>query len=286
MGKGCGMGLLQRVFGVSESTEGTPRRQPGGIATSPQPRAEPDADMPLAPRPPGDPVHIPGGYGRANVVGVTYYQDAFQGLALGATRLELRCQPDNPFDSNAVAVVVDERKIGYLSAHMAEGYQPLIRRLEREGPVVADGFVVNDGQGRAAEIELPRDERLAVWVNTEPQDRHLVGFKMFRIWLKRQGQYQAELKALLGGHSRRELSALIESFDTSTGKYKGQIGLRFTVNGLEFGLIPAQFRNQAEELFAHVEGQGPQTHPVWITRSDDEGGLSSRLDYYPRPAAS
>jgi hypothetical protein len=279
------MGLLRRLFGASESREVTPRRPPAVVDYPASRRAEPEVDVSFPPRPPGDPVYIPGGQGEATIVGATYYQDAYKGLAHGATKLELRCQPDNPYDRNAVAVVVNERKIGYLSSHMAEGYQPLIRRLEGEGPVVASGVLIDDGSGRTAKIELPCDERLAVWVNTDPQDRHRVGFEMTRIRLKRQGNYQAELKTLLAGHDRREVPALIESFETLKGKYQGQIGLRFTVNGVEFGLIPAQFRGQAEQLFAEVEGRGAQTHSVRIYRFDDDGDLTSSLDYYPQPSA-
>lgn len=69
-----------------------------------------------------------------NVVGESHYQDALEQLAGGRTedgaRVETTAllipQPDNPYDSNAVAVWADGKQVGHLSRENAEILQSKI----------------------------------------------------------------------------------------------------------------------------------------------------------------
>lgn len=67
-------------------------------------------------------------------VGESHYQDALRsivGSASGYVRLdvaaELYCEDDNPYDTNAVRVMIDGQKVGYLSRDVAPTYRRTIR---------------------------------------------------------------------------------------------------------------------------------------------------------------
>jgi hypothetical protein len=59
----------------------------------------------------------------------------------------LKPETDNPYDSNAVSVWVDDRKVGYLSRDDARQYQPGLLALQREHgkPVALRGVMVGGG---------------------------------------------------------------------------------------------------------------------------------------------
>ena len=75
----------------------------------------------------------PGGYNVA-AVGESNYQDALRfivGARDGYVTLHftahLYCEDDNPYDSNAVRVMIGSRKVGYLSRDHAAFYRSVIR---------------------------------------------------------------------------------------------------------------------------------------------------------------
>jgi HIRAN domain len=75
------------------------------------------------------------------VVGESSYQAALSRICGGKTgqSAELACvaslvpEPENAKDTNAIAVLIDGLKVGYLSREDAEGYQPLMRTLSARG---------------------------------------------------------------------------------------------------------------------------------------------------------
>ena len=143
------------------------------------------------------------------------------------------------------------------------------------------GWITHTEHGLGAEVDLPNSERLQVWADTDPDLRHRVGFdgERLRVRVKRQREYQAQLIALADGQEQKSVSALIEAFMTSSGKYRGETALRFSAGGVEFGTIPAQWRHLSEPLFEAVEEHGPVVNDVWIYHRDGEA--FAFLDYYP-----
>jgi HIRAN domain len=73
-----------------------------------------------------------GHHGFVQVVGESHYQDTLRTLAgklgsEGVFTARLVPEPDNPHDSNAVAVFIEDHsgaKIGYLARQIARSYQP------------------------------------------------------------------------------------------------------------------------------------------------------------------
>jgi hypothetical protein len=265
------LGLLQKLFGGSSDK--------GGKAAPARPV---DGKVPLPPQPRGRPVVIPPTAGRSQqVTGVSHHQAGFGRRPPGPVRLELRCQPDNPFDRNAVGVILDGGgQVGYLSAHMAADYQPILRRLEAEGPVYVDGIIENWEGGRGVQLALPGHERLAVWANTPPDQRGQVGLETKRVRLKRLGNYQDALNQVLAGRSAAQVGARVTAFETPSGKYKGQPSLRFSVDGIDIGLLPAQYTDEAPTLFAWLAPGGAERVPVRITRFP-EGNVGAMFEYVP-----
>jgi len=150
------MGFLRRLFG-------------GGNA--PDPRAWPSTSRPTAPpapawAPPGPITSWPGdefegqmgaylfppvGRKRVDVVGESHYQGTLQRIGGGRTTdgtrdpdhtAALLPEPTNPYDPNAVRVVIlashaaqKSGKVGYLSRENAVTYRPIIDRLAAYGKV-------------------------------------------------------------------------------------------------------------------------------------------------------
>lgn len=87
-------------------------------------------------------------------MGEASYQEALRELADGEVRkrtwARLRAEPDNPHDSNAVAVTIDDRTVGYLSRRDAADFAELDRAERREllrqrHPALIIGFL-KDGR--------------------------------------------------------------------------------------------------------------------------------------------
>ena len=237
---------------------------------------------PLPARVPGRPVTIPSGYRAYRVVGVSFHRNALSAQPLGRTLLDLRADPENPHGGgDTVAVACGDQRIGYLSSHMSQGYGPIVRQLEAEGPVSCSGWITHTEYGLGAEVALPDSERLQVWADTDAAKRHRVGFERLRIRVKRQRDYQSQLIALADGQPQKLVSALIEPFATPSGRYRGEMALRFTAGDIEFGSLPTQWRHLAEPLFEAVEAHGFVVNDVWIYHRDGEA--FAFLDYYPEP---
>jgi|GEM_PF-7134663 len=76
------------------------------------------------------PYTIPRGVER-KVAGTEYYPEAIRHIlkrGFTSKTAELRREPNNPYDPNALAVWIDGRQVGYISARMAEEYSPIIDR--------------------------------------------------------------------------------------------------------------------------------------------------------------
>jgi hypothetical protein len=82
-------------------------------------------------------------YGEAwvEVVGESHYQRELERIAGGRREDSvhlvvpalLQREPDNRHDRNAIRVVIEGLTVGYISGDDAEEYQPLLKRLERQG---------------------------------------------------------------------------------------------------------------------------------------------------------
>ncbi len=90
------------------------------------------------------------------VVGESQYQDALWEIAGGIRRDPVRHpadavllpEPDNPYDPNAIRVLIDGRVVGYLSRDDAAVYLPGLRRLMAScdsGYVALEGQIVGGG---------------------------------------------------------------------------------------------------------------------------------------------
>lgn len=86
------------------------------------------------------------------VKGEASYQDAIARIAGGRqirdegvqipVQAQLRCEPTNQYDANAVQVLIDGNVVGYLSKKEATRYCPVITRAEQAGALVfVEGLV-------------------------------------------------------------------------------------------------------------------------------------------------
>lgn len=69
------------------------------------------------------------------VVGESGYQDYLKRLVRRRSPLVmiLKSDPDNPYDSKAVVVLIEAQTVGYLSRAAAKDWQPMLLAAEAEG---------------------------------------------------------------------------------------------------------------------------------------------------------
>lgn len=87
---------------------------------------------------------LPGGHD-VEVVGESHYDEALDGICGGRTEdghdqacvATLIHEPDNPWDSNAVGVWIEGRKVGHLSRQTAVAFQPVAQALAGRSATVA-----------------------------------------------------------------------------------------------------------------------------------------------------
>jgi hypothetical protein len=155
------MGFFRRLLGGGQPNRGAQAPRPGQRPTWMHDRMQ---------------VQLYDGGVDLEVVGEASYQDSLWLLVGGRRTPDVRvrmdvyavlaAEPDNPDDSNAVAVWVQGLKVGYLSRSDALKYRPGLLALERkEGKpialtgVIAGGGMRDDGPGR-----------LGVFLNHDPAD--------------------------------------------------------------------------------------------------------------------
>lgn len=108
------------------------------------------------------------------VVGESRYQEALTRIAGGKrresqlirTNAELRREPTNPFDRNAVQVVIAGDVVGYLPRDEAAKYAPALDQLPRAGfacdAEIRGGWRDGDDEGHfGVVVWLPPPNRLA-----------------------------------------------------------------------------------------------------------------------------
>ena len=123
-------------------------------------------------------------------------------------------------------------------------------------------------------------ERLRRWLKTPaavPGARFVPKVEI-TAWLKRLGDYQEELESLLAGAEQSEARVHLSLEETETGKYRGQDFIRATVLDRTIGLVPAQYRSEAPELFAAVES-GATTGRARIFRYPERIGVQILLEH-------
>ena len=212
------------------------------------------------------------------VAGVSHHQDGFRGTAPGPSLFELKPEPRNKHDGNAVKVMLNRRLIGYLSSKMAPDYQPLVAQLRDEGDVFTEGEVEQWSGGLGALLHLPRADRLALWAAVPPEQRDKVALRAERFRLKSVKDYAAGIEALVGARRVTPVEVTAQPYTVERGKYKGQLGLSFWVGATPVGLLGPNARTEADTVFQWVEHEQPFTLPAEITSTGS--GYRVEVEYY------
>lgn len=80
--------------------------------------------------------------------------------------VRLEREPENPHDRNAVAVVVDGKRAGYIARYQARKYAPLLDFLEaRFSAVTATAKVIRRQGAHDLYVDLLSPEQLQKWAS-------------------------------------------------------------------------------------------------------------------------
>lgn len=145
------MGFLDRLFGKKQTIQIVIRE---GRDEADRPEVEVvDARGELPPD-----VVLLGGQGRVQVKGEAQCQDALDQICGGKCEAGhgvkvhaiLVPQPDNPYDSNAVAVYVNDLRVGYMAKESAAEYQPVFKKLAEHNRRAAARAYISGGWRRSS----------------------------------------------------------------------------------------------------------------------------------------
>lgn len=255
------MGLWAKINQVKENVE--------AVKTAVSPQATPGRVLSL------------NGVSGLFVVGGEYVPKESQRVPTGVElTVELRREPKNPHDRNAIAVLHNGRKIGYVSADRAVDYAPLIDIANKDGQSVQAAAIAHKEQlgGVHTIVAMPTVYEVAVQLGPAASRIAEANKPPIEAPLKRFGQYREQLIRALAGMDQRQIKADVVLGPTPSGKYKGQNMVKFFFQGEEIGVLPAQYREAHLEFFLAAES-GKTTCKVVVNRRYDEE-LRARATMY------
>ncbi|HVM34542.1 MAG TPA: HIRAN domain-containing protein [Actinomycetota bacterium] len=166
--------FLDRLLRGKRPEEGVGRALESAENDAPRPRYEIVDARDESTLPPN--VVLLGGQGRVEVKGESNYQDALDAICGGKCEAGhgrkvlavLQPEPENPYDSNAIAIHVDGKLVGYMPKQAAAEYAPIAQLLASKGKVGAGRAFIKGGWRRAdgdegeygIELELSPTEKL------------------------------------------------------------------------------------------------------------------------------
>lgn len=178
----------------------------------------------------------------------------------------LQLEPHNIHDPNAVKVSFEGLEIGHLYAAQAAEYHSIIAVMEPGGGVWAEATLERRPSGWEGTIRIPYPVQLRRWAEATEEDRLKVRLERLYMPLKRSGDYQDAVSAVLAGRSQADVPIDLEVVATPKGKYAGQPMLLARAAGVTVGEVPAQYRHDNAAFFDAVLG--------------GERHLQGRLAYY------
>lgn len=213
------------------------------------------------------------------VVGGEHVPKDSQRVPTGAGfTVELRREPTNPHDKNAIAVLHKGRKIGYFGAGRAIDYAPLIDIANKGGQSVqATAIAHKEQRGEVnTTVAMPTVYELAVQLGPVASRIADANKPPIQATFKQLAKYQDQLSRVLAGMEERQIKAAVVLDETPSGKYKGQNMVKFFFQGEEIGVLPAQYRDAHQEFFRAAES-GKTTCMVMIRRYDERLGARATM---------
>ncbi|WAL49794.1 hypothetical protein [Rhodococcus pyridinivorans] len=203
--------------------------------------------------------------------------------------VELVPEPGNPADPTAVALDIEERRIGYLRRGTASRMHPAVVSANRCGyRVLAQGKIFESGDEedgysyRFLDLRGTWPENLSAWLQLPAAVR---GHEFFEVmWNKadRQFNFQASLNAVLA-----DQSSMVTGCNLLLGTTEDGIGVDVYIEDTHVGTLRPRSRYGHDELIAHVRsgaGRGLAKLFRWpdnielevlipgLLYEDDEGG--------------
>ncbi|WP_373068804.1 HIRAN domain-containing protein [Gemmatimonas sp.] len=178
-------------------------------------------------------------------------QSAFDGFTVGPVILELRPEPDNKYNSEAIAVYLPNwAKVGYLPNWILDEYAKGFRQLTAEGSVVITGSLHQREGEWDAELSLMEPEYFYRWVAASPENRAAMPTRMFKLKLAGTSECRDVIADALGrSTAQKEVPVTIHSIPTSSGKYKGQPRLDFFHRDRKLGHLLPTRQDQIPDIF-------------------------------------
>lgn len=242
------------------------------LAPPPPVAAMPPYTPQLADRNARTEVRLPRGTVSCHVAGVLARQSVVQTLPLGPVHLELRREPFNVYDRNAVAVhLLDGRQVGYLGAWIAAEHATVIEQLSREGRVTVEGVVERWEKGLGIELNLVETGYLKTWAAAGAAQRDRMPIASYTVKLSGSTDCQAGILAALDGSTGdRRRKAKVVPVEVTSGKYRGWKRLDLYYGGHLLGSLLPTRREKFPALFEAAE-RGD--HHVWVTAHFSSSGV-------------
>jgi len=229
---------------------------------------------------------LPAGQSQA-VVGESHYQPALRAAAGGrkaqdwddhiTVEAQLVPEPNNKFDRNAVAVLVNGRKVGYLPAEIAGDYQPVLVGLLRRGLFgTCKGAIVGGGsRSYGIWLMVAEPEVISFFLEAPAHVQPVVGSS--QVTVTGEEAYQDTLRSLNGpGESARHLATLHPSV-VAKGKYAGSSTAEIRIENRPVGALTGPMGARFQPLMDAAAESGKFVGCMAYMASEGSKGLQVSL---------
>ena len=196
-------------------------------------------------------VHLPQGPRQCRAAGAHTRQEAFDAYAPGPVVVELRPEPTNTYNRNAVAVYLPGGEhVGYLANWILEEYGAVFHQLAAEGQVTAIGFIDDRDGPTEIHFGLMEPTYLGRWSAASAVDRATMPTRDFNMKLAGTKDCLDAIAAALGRcTTQKTVPVRIQAIETPSGKYKGQQRLDFFHQGKKLGHLLPTRQDQIPTVF-------------------------------------
>lgn len=199
-------------------------------------------------------------------VGSGHYPEAWRNAAPGFTTIELRPDPHNPYDRNAIALYLPSgQQAGYMRASTAAEYCRVITAIAAQHTVHVEGSIEQWGDSFGLSWTIPQPDYLARWWRTPAEHRGEVPLKMAVIRLAgaTKPEQQQTILAGLGRSANRTVNLEFRPAVAS----RNQIRLDGYLDGALVGHLTPSRANQIPEVFRKATADGAVTLEANLHRS-------------------
>lgn len=226
--------------------------------------------------------------------GESYYQKALEAVTRGmylpritgdnwddsvSITAELRPEPDNRFDANAVRVEISRHRIGYLPAEVAQDYQPHLLNLAKKGQVgtCESRLMIGPTGGISVYLHLGPPDAVAFAVDAPENSIPLSPESMTTVTGEEDHKNVLRQLAPASTGAQRWETAALGFCTIAKGKFAGQQAIEVRLGGERVGQLTRAMTQRYQQLVRDALDAGKTPICRAILRISPDKGVQVEL---------